>query len=65
MVLIITHMAAAAVDKAPLEKWLEAQQKYTSVHAEFIQTRKLPALTKPLVNKGEMWAKKPGMFGDQ
>ncbi len=54
--------AWADVDKEPLRKWLKAQQGYKSVHAEFVQTRKLPTLSKPLINKGEMWAKRPGMF---
>lgn len=51
-----------AVDKAPLEKWLQAQQKHDSVYAEFVQTRKLATLRKPLVNKGRMWAKRPDKF---
>ncbi len=55
-------MAMAQVDKKPLEKWLAAQKNYRSAHAEFVQTRKLPALNKPLVNKGEMWAKRPDKF---
>lgn len=52
----------ADADKAPLEKWLKVQQGYRSVYAEFVQTRKLAALNKPLVNKGEMWAKRPDRF---
>ena len=54
--------ALGAVEKAPLEKWLAEQKGYRSVHAEFTQTRKLPALSKPLVGKGEMWAKRPDKF---
>ncbi len=52
----------SAVEKAPLAKWLTAQKAYRSAHAEFVQTRKLPALNKPLVSKGEMWAKRPDKF---
>jgi outer membrane lipoprotein-sorting protein len=53
---------SAQIDKAPLGEWLKSQKDYKSVYAEFVQTRKLPTLTKPLVNKGKMWAKRPDLF---
>ncbi|MEJ6570726.1 MAG: outer membrane lipoprotein carrier protein LolA [Akkermansiaceae bacterium] len=60
--LLMPNMVSAAVDKVPLEKWLKSQKDYSSVYAEFVQTRKLATLRKPLVNKGKMWAKRPDMF---
>ncbi len=60
--LLMPNMVSAAVDKVPLEKWLKSQKDYNSVYAEFVQTRKLATLRKPLVNKGKMWAKRPDMF---
>jgi outer membrane lipoprotein-sorting protein len=53
---------SSAIDKAPLEKWLQSQREYHSVYAEFVQTRKLATLRKPLVHKGKMWAKRPDLF---
>ena len=51
-----------AVEKVPLQKWLAGQKNYQSAYAEFVQTRKLTALNKPLVSKGEKWAKRPDQF---
>lgn len=52
----------AGMNKAPLEKWLKMQQGYDSVYAEFVQTRKLATLNRPLVYKGRMWVKRPNLF---
>lgn len=54
--------ASATIDKAPLEKWLKSQQEHHSAYAEFVQTRKLVTLRKPLVHRGKMWAKRPNLF---
>jgi len=59
---LATSALSAQIDKAPLEQWLKSQKDYKSVYAEFVQTRKLPTLTKPLVNQGKMWAKRPNLF---
>lgn len=62
LIISLTGLVQAAVDKVPLETWLKSQKGYNSVYAEFVQTRKLATLRKPLVNKGKMWAKRPDLF---
>ncbi|MCP5537895.1 MAG: outer membrane lipoprotein carrier protein LolA [Akkermansiaceae bacterium] len=62
MAIVLIQTGTAGVDKGPLETWLAAQKEQNSVYAEFVQTRKLATLRKPLVNKGRMWAKRPDKF---
>lgn len=56
----LTIIASAELDTAPLEAWLAKQGSVTSLEADFIQERTLPALRKPVSTPGTFSMQKPG-----
>lgn len=42
-------------DLTPLKKALDRQAKHQSVHVRLRQTRNMPALKDPIVNRGQLW----------
>ena len=58
--LLLSIVARAEVDTAPLRAWLEAQKNVDSLEADFIQERTLPALKKPVTTPGKLTLSKPG-----
>ena len=54
----IVHAAGHPV----VEAWLRGQTNVTSWSAEFVQTRRLPALTQPLRSSGRVWFEAPDRF---
>ncbi len=55
----LIQSAWAEHDLAPLRKALAQQAKYRSVSVKIRQTKKIPALTAPIKNTGQLWLK-PG-----
>lgn len=51
--------ASAAFDLAPLEKSFAKQAAHQSVQVKMKQTKKLPSLKEPVVNRGYLWLR-PG-----
>lgn len=51
---------AQAVDLAPVQKWIAAQQQLESLYGTFVQERKMRAVRNPLTREGEFWYQKPG-----
>ena len=51
-----------AKQTVPVIKWIEHQSSVKSVEASFVQERHLKALKRPLINKGKLWFKSPGLF---
>ena len=58
--LALTSIASAELDTAPLEAWLAKQGSVTSLQADFIQERTLPALRKPVTTPGTFSMQRPG-----
>ncbi len=54
--------AAAADVEALLNAWLTRQTNIATWSAEFVQTRHLKALTRPLVTPGRVWFRAPNRF---
>ena len=52
-------LATARADNGPLDAWLKRQATITSLDADFIQERKLPALKQPVITKGRICFLKP------
>ena len=52
--------AAAAVDDAPVRRWVARAREMKSVAADFRQERYLRALTKPLITPGKLWYRADG-----
>lgn len=50
------------VDWKFLETWIGAQQKVSSLRAEFRTVRRLPAVRLPQEKAGRLWFQAPGMF---
>lgn len=58
----LLSMAAngAEIDTRPLEAWLRRQSTMSSLDADFVQERKLPALKKPVSVAGRLRMQRPG-----
>jgi outer membrane lipoprotein carrier protein len=52
-------LATTRADNGPLETWLKRQATITTLDADFIQERKLPALKNPVTTKGRISFVKP------
>ncbi len=53
---VLTASILRAVDtNSVLENWFAAQAKITSLSADFVQTRTLKTLVRPLTAKGHLW----------
>ncbi len=52
-------LATTRADNGPLDTWLKRQATITSLDADFIQERKLPALKNPVTTKGRISFAKP------
>ncbi|MEP4078814.1 LolA family protein [Haloferula sp.] len=57
---VLTSLAAAELDTAPLEAWLAKQGSVRTLEADFIQERTLPALRKPVSTPGTFSMQRPG-----
>lgn len=53
--LAVSAFAQDAVDLAPLKNWLVLQKGLRSVEADFVQSRSLRTLRKPLTSPGKLW----------
>jgi len=53
--LLVCTKSYAEFDKKTLDVWLKSQVGYQTVEADFVQTRKLETLNKPIRNKGKLW----------
>ncbi len=53
---------SAAVNLAPLEKWIEKHRDLHSLYVEFEQEKKLMTFRKPLKTTGKMWMADSGKF---
>ena len=60
--LLAARLPAAAGPDAVLDQWFAAQKNSTSWSADFIQTRTLPTLTRPLIARGHVDFVVPGDF---
>lgn len=60
LTLLLTRLAAAGLDTAPLEAWLKRQPDVRTLRAEFVQERKLPALKQPVRTPGTLLMERPG-----
>lgn len=54
--------ADEAPDVTPVKRWIEKQAKSKSFYSSFEQQRKLRALKKPIVSRGQFWFEAPGSF---
>jgi outer membrane lipoprotein-sorting protein len=54
--------AAEPLDFTPVKRWIERQEDFRAVSADFTQTRSLRALKSPLASEGRLWFKAPGSF---
>ena len=45
-----------------VKKWIAHRSSVTSVHASFVQERRLKALKRPIISTGKLWFKKPRLF---
>lgn len=52
----------AESDPKPLETWLRKQSQIRSLEADFTQERRLPSLKKPVIAKGRLSMRRPGLF---
>ncbi|GAA5116816.1 outer-membrane lipoprotein carrier protein LolA [Luteolibacter yonseiensis] len=52
-------LATTRADNGPLETWLKRQATITTLDADFVQERKLPALKNPVSTKGRISFAKP------
>jgi outer membrane lipoprotein carrier protein len=60
LLLLLTGLARADLDTAPLEAWLSRQTEVKSLEAEFTQERRLPALRNPVRTEGTLSMARPG-----
>jgi outer membrane lipoprotein-sorting protein len=60
--LLAAQLPAVAGPDAVLDQWFAAQKNLTSWSADFIQTRTLPTLTRPLITRGHVDFVVPGDF---
>ncbi len=60
--LLAAQLPAVAGPDAVLDQWFAAQKNLTSWSADFIQTRTLPTLTRPLIAGGHVDFALPGDF---
>lgn len=59
--LIAISAAPARADDGVLDRWLVRQQSIRSLEVGFTQTRTLRALNKPVITRGRLAFRKPGM----
>jgi outer membrane lipoprotein-sorting protein len=57
---LLASLAHAEPDTAALDTWLKRQPSITSVDADFVQERKLPALKQPVTSPGHLSLVRPG-----
>ncbi len=62
LVVAIKVQAQSADPEALLGKWLSAQTNIQTWSADFVQTRRLKALTQPLTASGHVWFAAPNRF---
>jgi outer membrane lipoprotein-sorting protein len=64
--ILATLLSRLSTDGAPLDpvvsSWLAAQSKVQTWSADFVQTRSLKSLTKPLTKHGHVWFAAPNKF---
>jgi outer membrane lipoprotein-sorting protein len=60
--LLAVQLPAVAGPDAVLDQWFAAQKNLTSWSADFVQTRTLPTLTRPLITRGHLDFVVPGDF---
>lgn len=60
MGVMLTAMAHAELDTAPLANWIKRQTTVGSLRATFRQERKLPALQQPVSTPGTLLMERPG-----
>ena len=60
--LLIAQLRAVAGSDEVLDQWFAAQKNLTAWSADFIQTRTLPTLTRPLIARGHVDFALPGDF---
>jgi len=53
--LAVPALAQEPLDLAPLKSWLALQKSLRSVEADFVQSRSLRTLRKPLTSPGKLW----------
>jgi len=58
----LTSCLLAVDASAVLDAWFATQRNVHALSAEFIQTRALKALTRPLTTPGHLWFQAPGNF---
>ena len=54
--------AESAPNLAPIKQWIERQNAFRSVSADFVQTRSLRTLKNPLQSPGHLWFVAPNTF---
>jgi outer membrane lipoprotein-sorting protein len=63
---VLLPISAAAAEPAgslaPIKQWIERQNDFRSVSADFIQTRSLRTLKSPLESPGHLWFVAPNTF---
>ncbi len=55
-----TLLARKEIDLGPVEKWIEAQSKLTSLHGTFVQERKMSTVRRTFKKEGLFWFQAPG-----
>jgi outer membrane lipoprotein-sorting protein len=54
--------AETSLNLAPIKQWIERQNDFRSVSADFVQTRSLRTLKSPLESPGHLWFVAPNTF---
>jgi len=62
LILSLRLQAGAAGAGSAIDAWLKAQTNVQSWSADFVQTRSLKSLTRPLTAKGHVWFAAPNRF---
>ncbi len=53
--LVVSALAQDPVDLAPLKNWLSLQKSLKTLEADFVQSRSLRTLRKPITTSGKLW----------
>lgn len=53
--LAVSALAQDPVDLSPLKNWLSVQKSIRSVQADFVQSRSMRTLRKPITSQGKLW----------
>jgi outer membrane lipoprotein-sorting protein len=59
---VLVHGAEVGPNLAPIKQWIERQNDFRSVSADFVQTRSLRTLKSPLESPGHLWFVAPNTF---